>query len=130
MSNGCACSATASTASAGSAGGYRLAPGSKLPPLLLDDADVVVITASLLTASTGSVAGMEESAACPRQTRTGHASGPAATGRCVRDAVVHVPTDSTPPTVHPEVLAVISAACRDRELLRFDYRTHDSERTT
>jgi hypothetical protein len=33
----------------GSAGGYRLAPGTRMPPLLLDDADVIAITASLLT---------------------------------------------------------------------------------
>ena len=114
----------------GSAGGYRLAPGSKLPPLLLDDADVIAITASLLTASTGSVAGMEETA--QRALAKLEQVMPHALRRradTLRDAVVQVPTDTTPPTVDPEVLAVISAACRDREVLRFDYRTHDSERT-
>ena len=114
----------------GSAGGYRLAPGSKLPPLLLDDADVIAITASLLTASTGSVAGMEETA--QRALAKLEQVMPHALRRradALRDAVVQVPSDTTPPTVDPEVLAVISAACRDREVLRFDYRTHDSERT-
>ena len=114
----------------GSAGGYRLAPGSKLPPLLLDDADVIAITASLLTASTGSVAGMEETAqrALAKLEQVMPPPCDAAPTRC-GTAVVQVPTDTAPPTVDPEVLAVISAACRDHEVLRFDYRTHDSERT-
>ncbi len=46
----------------GSAGGYRLEPGTKLPPLLLDDADVIAITTSLLTTQTGGIAGMQEHA--------------------------------------------------------------------
>ena len=46
----------------GAAGGYRLAPGTKMPPLMLDDGDVIAITAGLLTTQTGSIAGMEENA--------------------------------------------------------------------
>src|SRR5262245_39826764 len=46
----------------GAAGGYRLAPGARMPPLLLDDSDVIAITVGLLATQTGGVAGMEEGA--------------------------------------------------------------------
>ena len=115
----------------GSAGGYRLAAGSKMPPLLLDDADVVAITASLLTGSTGSVAGMEENAQ-RALAKLEQVMPPPLRRRAnaLRAAIVQVPADTAPPTVDPEALAVISAACRDHEVLRFDYRTHDSDRTS
>ena len=49
----------------GSGGGYRLEPGTKMPPLLLDDADVIAITTSLLTTQTGGIAGMQETLSAP-----------------------------------------------------------------
>ena len=100
----------------GSAGGYRMAAGSKMPPLLLDDADVVAITASLLTASTGSVAGMEESAQ-RALAKLEQVMPPALRRRAnaLRAAVVNVPADTAPQVVDPDVLAVISAACRDHD---------------
>ena len=48
-------------ASPGVAGGYRLGAGAALPPLLLDDEEAVAVAISLHTATTGSVAGLEES---------------------------------------------------------------------
>jgi predicted DNA-binding transcriptional regulator YafY len=115
----------------GPAGGYRMTAGSKMPPLLLDDADVVAITASLLTASTGGVAGMGESA--QRALVKLEQVMPSALRRranALRAAVVNVPPDTEPAVVDPDALGVISAACRDHELLRFEYRTHDSEHAT
>jgi predicted DNA-binding transcriptional regulator YafY len=47
----------------------------------------------------------------------------------LRRAVVHLPADTPPPPIAPEVLAVVSAACRDHEVLRFDYGTHAGEKT-
>jgi predicted DNA-binding transcriptional regulator YafY len=44
----------------GVAGGYRLGPGSTLPPLLLDDEETVAVAVGLRTAANGSVAGIEE----------------------------------------------------------------------
>lgn len=35
-----------------------------------------------------------------------------------------VPRDDAGPTVDAELLTALAAACRDREQLRFDYRTH------
>jgi predicted DNA-binding transcriptional regulator YafY len=109
----------------GSAGGYRLGPGTKMPPLLLDDSDVIAITAALLTTQTGSIAGMEEDAE-RALAKLEQVMPPALRRRAdaLRTAVVQVRADTPPPSIDPEVLAVISAACRDHEILRFDYRTH------
>ena len=49
------------TGTTGTAGGYRLASGKDLPPLLLDDEEAVAVAAALLTA--GNVMGIEETAA-------------------------------------------------------------------
>ena len=49
-------------ATPGVAGGYRLGVGAALPPLLLDDEEAVAVAISLHTATTGSVAGLEETA--------------------------------------------------------------------
>src|SRR5262245_50143872 len=112
----------------GSAGGYRLAPGTKMPPLLLDDADTIAITAALLTTETGGIAAMEEDAE-RALAKLEHVMPPALRRRAeaLRAAVVQVRADVPPPSIDPDVLSVISAACRDHEILRFDYRTHNGE---
>src|SRR5438034_4950341 len=107
----------------GVAGGYRLGSGSSLPPLLLDDEETVAVAIGLRTAANGSVAGIEEAAVralakleqvLPSRLR--HRID------LLRTATV------TPrhggPTVAPDVLTAIAAACRDHRRLRFDYRTH------
>ncbi len=115
----------------GSAGGYRLAAGTRMPPLLLDDADVIAITASLLTTQTGSIAGMHENAQ-RALAKLEQVMPPALRRRAeaLRGAVVEVRADAPPPAMDPDVLALISAACRDHEILRFDYRTHESDRSS
>src|SRR5260370_29616180 len=42
-------------------GGYQLAAGAALPPLLLDDEEAVALAIGLRTAAQGGVAGIEES---------------------------------------------------------------------
>ena len=49
-------------AAPGAAGGYRLGTEGSMPPLLLDDEEAVAVAISLHTATTGSVAGLEETA--------------------------------------------------------------------
>src|SRR6476469_10188341 len=44
----------------GPAGGYRLAAGSAMPPLLLDDDEAIAIAVGLRTAARASVTGIEE----------------------------------------------------------------------
>jgi len=43
----------------------------------------------------------------------------------LQEFTVSVPPDGVMPTVQAEVLGVISAACRDREQLRFSYTSHE-----
>ena len=112
----------------GPAGGYRLRAGTAIPPLLLDDDEAIAIAVGLRTAARASVAGIEETSVralvkleqvLPTQLRRrvqalGSAMiAPAAGG----------------PTVDPQHLTAIAAACRDSECLRFAYRSRDGADT-
>lgn len=109
---------------AGVHGGYRLAAGRDLPPLLLDDEEAVAIAVGLRTAAGGSVVGMEETSV--RALAKLERVLPARLRRRVNALHTYtVPLTTDAPTVDPETLATISLACRDRERLRFRYRTHD-----
>lgn len=108
----------------GVAGGYRLAAGSALPPLLLDDDEAVAVALGLRAAAAGSVTGIEETSlralAKLEQTlpaRLRHRLD------ALRQATVSVAGGG--PTVSAETLAAVAAACRDHEQLRFDYTGHD-----
>ncbi|KAA5825926.1 WYL domain-containing protein [Saccharopolyspora hirsuta] len=109
----------------GTAGGYRLASGKNLPPLLLDDDEAVAVAAGLLTAASGSVTGIEESSVralakleqvLPARLRAQVAAVAGATvPMVVRDG----------PQVDAAILATVAAACRDHEILSFDYVKRD-----
>jgi predicted DNA-binding transcriptional regulator YafY len=108
----------------GPAGGYRLGPGTALPPLLLDDDEAIAIAVGLGTAARASVAGIEETAV--RALVKLEQVLPAPLRRRVQalgSAVITPPVGG--PTVEPGHLTVIAAACRDRECLRFAYRRRD-----
>jgi predicted DNA-binding transcriptional regulator YafY len=107
----------------GVAGGYRLGPGSSLPPLLLDDEETVAVAVGLRAAANGSVAGIEEASVralaklqqvLPSRLR--HRAGAFAASA--------LPVPSRGPRVDPDVLTLIASACRDHERLRFGYRSH------
>jgi predicted DNA-binding transcriptional regulator YafY len=108
----------------GPAGGYRLRPGSALPPLLLDDEEAIAIAVGLRTAARASVAGIEETAV--RALVKLEQVLPAHLRRRVGalgSATITLPIPG--PTVEPQHLTVIAAACRDSERLRFGYRRRD-----
>jgi predicted DNA-binding transcriptional regulator YafY len=119
-------------AGTGTAGGYRLGAGAALPPLLLDDEEAVAVAVGLRTAAGGTVAGIEETSVralakleqvLPSRLRH----------RVSALQSVTVPLAAPGPTVSPDTLTAIAAACRDHQRLRFDYRHHDgreSVRTT
>lgn len=109
----------------GPAGGYRLHAGTAMPPLLLDDDEAVAIAVGLRTAAGTSVAGIEETSVRAlvklEQVLPSHLRRRVnALGSATR--TLPVPG----PTVDPETLTVIAGACRDRERLRFAYRSRDS----
>jgi predicted DNA-binding transcriptional regulator YafY len=109
---------------AGRAGGYRLRAGSAMPPLLLDDDEAIAIAVGLRTAAHASVTGIEETAV--RALVKLDQVLPAHLRRRVR--ALGAATSTPPvagPTVDPQHLTVIAAACRDRERLRFAYQSRD-----
>jgi predicted DNA-binding transcriptional regulator YafY len=108
----------------GPAGGYRLRAGTAMPPLLLDDEEAIAIAVGLRTAARASVTGIEETAV--RALVKLEQVLPAHLRRRVRalgSATISPPVGG--PTVDPQHLTVIAAACRDFERLRFAYRSRD-----
>jgi len=102
------------------AGGYRLGAGAALPPLLLDDEEAVAVAIGLRSAAMGSVEGIAE--ASVRALAKIDQVLPSRLRRRVealRAATVTV--DSRAAKVSAQVLALLAAACRDRERVRFDY---------
>ncbi|HWM08231.1 MAG TPA: YafY family protein [Solirubrobacteraceae bacterium] len=108
----------------GPAGRYRLAAGTAMPPLLLDDDEAIAIAVGLRTAARASVTGIEETSVralvkleqvLPEHLRR-------------RVQALGATTTILPaagPTVDPQILTVLAGACRDRECLRFGYRARD-----
>src|SRR5947209_13578409 len=112
----------------GPAGGYRLRAGTAMPPLLLDDEEAIAIAVGLRTAARASVTGIEEPAV--RALVKLEQILPAHLRRRVSalgSATFTLPAAG--PTVDPQQLTVIAAACRDTECLRFGYRSRDGTAT-
>ncbi|QSF57299.1 YafY family protein [Nocardioides sp. zg-1228] len=114
----------------GAAGGYQLRAGASLPPLLLEDEEAVAIAVGLRTAAVGAVGGTDDwsvqalskvlSLMPPRLRRQ-------------MDAVASQTETPGPwegaPVVDATVLTTLAQACRDSELLHFDYAAHEAEVT-
>jgi predicted DNA-binding transcriptional regulator YafY len=110
-------------ASRGVDGGYQLAAGAALPPLVVDDDEAVALAVGMQAATQGSVAGIEESAVRaltkvvqvmpPRLRRRVDAL------RAVTEPLVWGGTAA--PVVDPGVLIAVAQACRDTERLEFGY---------
>jgi predicted DNA-binding transcriptional regulator YafY len=112
----------------GPAGGYRLRAGTAMPPLLLDSEEAIATAVGLGTAARAAVAGVEE--ASLRALVKLEQVLPADLRRRVVDlgsATVTPPTSG--PTVDPQHLSVLAAACRDLERVRFAYRSRDGSET-
>jgi predicted DNA-binding transcriptional regulator YafY len=108
----------------GPAGGYRLRAGTAMPPLLLDDDEAIAIAVGLRTAARASVTGIEETAVRAlvklEQVLPSHLRRRV---RALGAATITLPDRG--PTVDPQSLTVIAAACRDAESVRFAYRGRD-----
>lgn len=115
-------------ATTGKYGGYRLATGAHVPPLLLDDEEAVAVAVGLRYAAEAAIEGMDETALraltkieqlLPHRLRrrvSALHSSVTSMARAVDDDVVA-----------PEALSVLAAACRDDEHVRFDYRGRDGK---
>ncbi|WP_432104503.1 helix-turn-helix transcriptional regulator [Streptomyces sp. bgisy091] len=112
-------------ATRGTAGGYRLAAGSAMPPLLLEDEEAVAVAVALRNVSGSALAGAEETAR--RALAKLEQVLPSRLRRRVRtlqEYAVPVPADRPAPGADTELLMALTAACRDHERLRLDYRDH------
>lgn len=108
----------------GVGGGYQLASGAALPPLVLDDEEAVALVAALQSTVHGGSSALAEAAlralgkvipVLPSRLRQ----------RAQALAASTVPLDSrnsVPEPVDPQVLVVLAQGCRDRERVVFDYR--------
>ena len=115
-------------ATPGAAGGYRLAAGAHLPPLLLDDDEAVAIAVGLRAAASASIEGIEETSV--RALAKLEQVLPDRLRRRVN--AVHTNISSMQwgvdtATVDADALAVLALACRDNEQVRFDYRRRDGD---
>lgn len=111
-------------------GGYQLAPGAGLPPLVVDDEEAVALAVGLLAAAQSPVAGTVEASV-------------RALGKVVQvmpkrlrrrvDALLATTEPATwgPPTarVDADTLIAVAQACRDSERLDFDYTAADQVRS-
>ena len=105
----------------GPSGGYRLRAGTAMPPLLLDDDEAIAIAVGLGTAARASVTGIERPRSGARQLEQVLPVHLRRRVRALGSATIAPPVGG--PTVDPQHLTVIAAACRDSECLRFAYRT-------
>jgi predicted DNA-binding transcriptional regulator YafY len=116
-------------ATRGAVGGYRLAAGKAMPPLVLDDDEAVAIAVSLRTVSGGAVEGLEETAL--RALTKLQQVLPPQLGRRVDALQSHtVQAGARSRTqVDGGVLALLAAAARDREIVRFAYADYSGAAT-
>ncbi|WP_424535931.1 helix-turn-helix transcriptional regulator [Sphaerisporangium viridialbum] len=110
-------------------GGYQLAAGAALPPLLVDDEEAVALAIGLRLAAQGAVAGIEESSV-RALTKIVQVMPPRLRRRIEALRAATVPTVwGAGPTVDAGVLTAVAQACRDEERLRFSYKARGGELT-
>lgn len=109
-------------ATMGADGGYRLAAGSELPPMLFDDDQTVAIAVALQTAT---VAGAEIGEGAIRALATMRQVMPPRLRHRLDalevTAIRQRPGEGTPGAISMEVLLSLATTIRAREVLRFDY---------
>lgn len=116
----------------GVGGGYRLAAGTHLPPLLLDDDEAVAIAVGLRVAARATISGMEETSVRAMakleqvlpdrlRRRVSSVHGAVAMSRWSTAVDEMAAADD---------LAVLAQACRDNEEARFEYRRRDGEESS
>ena len=104
-------------------GGYQLAAGASLPPLVLDDDEAVALALGLLSATRSPVTGMAESSV--RALTKVVQVMPARLRRRVEalqtmtEPLAWGGSGAGEPMVEPDVLTTVAQACRDTERLTF-----------
>ncbi|HVZ70826.1 MAG TPA: transcriptional regulator [Polyangia bacterium] len=113
----------------GPAGGYKLGPGAKLPPLMLDDEEGVAVAIALRDAN-DDVAGVSEAArralakidqVLPARLRKRLGA--------LRAAVVRAPGTTAGAKVELGVVDALAAACNEHRVASFGYRDQEGRAT-
>ena len=116
-------------ATPGADGGYRLAAGAHLPPLVLDDDEAVAVAVGLRYAAGAAISGIEETSLralakieqlLPDRLRR-RVSAISSSVTAMRWST------SDTQVIDSDALAVLASACRDHEEVRFDYRRRDGD---
>jgi predicted DNA-binding transcriptional regulator YafY len=115
-------------ATTGPFGGYQLEAGANIPPLLLDDEEAVAIAIGLRTAAGGTIRGIEETSV-RALTKLEQVLPPHVRRRINMLHSMVVPMMRPWVTIDAELLTTLAQACRDRERIRFDYRSRSNELT-
>jgi predicted DNA-binding transcriptional regulator YafY len=117
------------TSTPGSAGGYKLAVGADMPPLLLDEQEAMAV-AVLLGASAGMAMPGIERATLATLSRIDRLLPPRLQRRVKALRAATVPLLATPEAVPAENLARLAEGCESRELVQFDYSARDGHATS
>lgn len=116
-------------ATRGVAGGYQLAAGASLPPLVVDDEEAVALAVGLRTAAQSGVAGVAD-ASVRALAKVVQVMPPRLRRRVDALRVATLAADLRPgPVVDAELLTVVAQTCRDEERLAFSYVNRDGEVT-
>ncbi|HET6499589.1 MAG TPA: YafY family protein [Amycolatopsis sp.] len=116
-------------------GGYRLAAGAALPPLVVDDEEAVALALGLQAAAQGAVEGIEESSVrvlakvlqvMPVRLRSRVEALRSMTVPAMWSPATGPGAD---PVADPDVLTTVALACRDDERLRFAYTAAGGQRS-
>lgn len=117
-------------ATRGVAGGYQLAPGASLPPLVVDDDEAVALAVGLRTAAQSGIAGVDE-ASVRALAKVVQVMPPKLRRRVDALRTTTLSTTFGPgPTADAGVLTVLAQACRDEERLEFAYVARDGQAST
>ncbi|MCX4984516.1 YafY family protein [Streptomyces sp. NBC_00572] len=115
-------------AARGTDGGYQLAPGAVLPPLLLDDEEAVALAVGIGDAAQSGIAGIED-ASLRALTKVVRVLPPRLRARVDALRAMTVSASAAGPAVAAGVLTAVAQACRDEERLRFGYTARGSAAT-
>jgi len=112
----------------GTDGGYRLAVGTHVPPLLFDDDEAMAIVVGLRSTALAAIEGIE-AASVAAMTKLDMILPDRIRRRveALRSSVDVVRWSAPTSTVSAESLTVLSQGCRDNEEVRFDYQRRDGE---
>lgn len=114
-------------ATRGRHGGYRLGPGSSVPPLALSDDESIAIAVGLRAAANSVVTGMEEAAgrALAKLEQSLSSAARSRISEVERALVPLDPSADAEGAVDPGIVAAIATAIDVRQRLRVDYTRHD-----